>query len=254
VTAKTSIESYLIDIDIQHQDSGINLVDCVYVINLEYRPQKWIETNNSFNLYGIHPNRVNAVNGWGLCEEDKQILSGHYPVRMNGGRIGCILSHVSAIRDAYRRGYENIWVCEDDIQICQNPHLINNYILMLSRIDPQWDILYTDSNSKNHLGEIVPSVASDFRPDLPHENLAYYLLRAPITRDMIRINQRFGAYSMIISKRGVEKILRHFTENYLWTPYDIDIHYTPKIKQYCIKRDLVSFDYKKPSDTEAKNE
>lgn len=250
VLAKTNIENYLVGVDIKNSVSGINKVDCVYVINLEHRSQKWIETRDVFNFYGIHPNRVTAINGWTLSKEDQQVLCGNYSLRLRGGQIGCILSHLSTLQDAFRRGYRVIWVCEDDIQICENPHQLNDLISTLSEIDPEWDILYTDRDSRNRSGEIVLSVTSDFRPDFPHKNLNYYIRREVVNKDLIKINQRFGAYSLILSKRGVEKILRHFIDNYLWTAYDIDIHYTPEIRQYCISRDLVSVNWKQPSDTE----
>lgn len=251
--AKTSIENYLMDVEIEYPYSGMNKVDCVYVIHLEFRPQKWNETKKAFNDFGIYPNRVNAINGWALSEEQKQILSGKYPIRLRGGQMGCILSHISTLRDAYKRGYEVIWVCEDDIQICENPHQISDLISQLSEIDSEWDVLYTDSDSKNSNGEIVLSLTADFRTDVFHHDISYYIKREPVNEEIIKIHQRFGAYSMIISKRGIEKILRYFLDNYMWTSYDIDIHYVPEIKQYCIKRDLVSINFTKPSDTEKDN-
>lgn len=248
--AKTNIENYLTEIVVQDFVSGINGVDCVYVINLEHRPQKWIEVRNAFNAFGIHPNRVNAINGWMLSKEDQQMLCGNYPLRLRGGQIGCILSHISILQDAFKRGYSVIWVCEDDIQICENPHQLSNLISQLSIIDSEWDVFYTDSDSKNRFGEIAPSVSSDFRPDFPHRDLLYYTKKEIINQDLIRKNQRFGAYSYILSRRGIGKILDHFTKNYLWTSYDIDMHYTPEIRQYCMRRDLVSINWKKSSDTE----
>lgn len=252
--AKTNIENYLTEVDIQNFISGIDNVDSVYIINLEHRPKKWTETKNLFNSFGIHPNRVNAINGWKLSKEDQQVLSGNYPLRLRGGQIGCILSHVSTLQDASKRGYNVVWICEDDIQICENPHQLSNLISELSIIDPEWDVLYTDSDTRNGQGKTVPSVASDFRPDFPHMDLNYYTKTEIINKDLIKKNQRFGAYSYILSKKGIEKILNHFLNNYLWTAYDIDMHYTPGIRQYCIRRDLVSINWKKPSDTESNSE
>lgn len=248
--AKTSIESYLIDVDLLNVTSGINQIDCVYVINLDQRMQKWVDVKNMFHSYGIYPNRVRAVNGWKLSEGDKHALMGSYPLRLRGGQIGCILSHISTLRDSFKRGYDVVWVCEDDIWIHENPHQLSELICELFKTDPNWDILYTDSDSKNKRGEVLPSVGSDFRQDLPHENLSYYVTREILNKDLVKVNQRFGAYSLIFSKRGIEKVLRYFTSNYLWTAYDIDIHYIPGIREYCIRRDVVSIDWKKPSDTE----
>lgn len=143
-----------------------------------------------------------------------------------------------------------VWVCEDDIQICENPHQLSDLISQLSIIDPEWDVFYTDSDSKNNLGEIVPSLGSNFRPDFPHMDLAYYRIKKIINQDLIKKNQRFGSYSYIISRRGIEKMLNYFTNNYLWTSYDIEIHYTPGIREYCMRRDVVSINWKSPhSDT-----
>lgn len=250
VFANTQIEGFLTDIELQHLDSGIVQVDCLYVINLEHRPKKWLETKAVFNSYGIFPNRVSAINGWLLTDQEKQILMGMYPLRLRGGQIGCILSHVSTVQHAFRNGYEVVWICEDDVEICENPHQLSNLIVKLSEIDPEWDVLYTDSDSKNSTGTIVPSLNSDFRPDFPHMDLNYYIKCDVIDQDMIKKNQRFGAYSYVVSRRGMEKILRHFTVNYLWTAYDIDIHYVSGIRQYCVRRDLVSINWKSPSDTE----
>lgn len=250
IMAKTNIEDYLIEVDVQNCNSGIDKIDCVYVINLEHRPQRWIETRNAFKSYGIHPNRVNAVNGWNLNKKDQQVLFGNYPLRLSGGQIGCILSHISVLQDAFKRGYNMIWVCEDDIRICENPHQLSALISQLFIIDPEWDVFYTDSDGKNGLGEIVPSLSSDFRPDFPHMDLVYYTTKTIINQDLIKKNQRFGSHSYIVSKKGIEKILNHFTDNYLWTTYDIDMHYTPGIRQYCMRRDLVSINWGKPSDTE----
>jgi len=247
--AKTQIENFLINIELQNSYSGMQNVDCIYVINLEHRFEKWLTTKKGLESYGIYPNRVNAINGWQFSEEVKQSLLGPHPLRLRGGQIGCILSHISALQDANKKGFEIIWVCEDDIEICENPHQISQYLALLSNLDPQWDILYTDSDSKNSEGMRVPSLVSDFRPDLPHFPPSYYIQRRFVHGDIQRIYQRFGAYSLLISKKGIRKILDHFLNNYLWTAYDIDIHYVPNIRQYCIHRDLVSINYKTPSDT-----
>jgi GR25 family glycosyltransferase involved in LPS biosynthesis len=249
VLAETKIRSFLRDIHLQNTNSGMDKIDCVYVINLEKRPKKWIDTQRALESFGIHPNRVDAINGWMLRDDEVRCLMGPYPVRLRKGEIGCILSHVSVLNDAHRRNYKFIWVCEDDIMICENPHHVVNLISKLSEIDPLWDVFYTDSDTKNSEGLIVSSVGFDFRPDAPHGADAYYLERMVVAKNLVRLRQRFGAYSMILSTRGIEKILTHFFKNYLWSSYDVDIHYIPGLRQYCVNRDVVSFNYKILSDT-----
>ena len=248
-SAKTDLENYLSEIEISSPQSGMDCVDCIYVINLENRPANWLEIKDAFEVYGIQPNRMNAINGWFLSEEDKQTLSGNYPIRLRGGQMGCMLSHLSILNDAKKKGYDIVWVCEDDIKICENPHRISSLIETLSKIDNEWDIFYTDPNTKNSDGVIIPSLSSDFRPDVPHKRVSYYRKRFTVGPEILKINQRFGCYSMLISKRGIEKILNYFNTMYFWTAYDIDIHYIPYIRQYCIKKDFVTVNQKEQSDT-----
>ncbi|MBA3602755.1 MAG: glycosyltransferase family 25 protein, partial [Parachlamydiaceae bacterium] len=151
------------------------------------------------------------------------------------------LSHVSAIKDAYEHGFNAVWIFEDDIEFTEDPHHMSPLIKKLNFLDPSWDILYTDVDSKNSLGETIQALASDFRPDrsdnLP---LVYYLFKARISNDFNILRQRYGLYSYILSRKGMKKIYDYFTHVHLWTAIDIDIHYIPKIRQYSTVRDIVS--------------
>lgn len=243
------VENYLVEADQINHFSGIYFIDCVYVINLQRRFDKWENVNDQLNKYSIYPTRFNAIDGWKLSKQDVDLLIGSYPMRMRVGQICCLLSHLSVIKSAYDRGFQCIWVCEDDIDIVEDPHQLSFILLNLYCIDFYWDILYTDIDTKGNNGIRVQSLMSDFRPDQENEPIEYYRQRIRINDDISEIKQRFGAYSMIISRNGMEKILRYFTSLYLWTAYDIDIHYIPNIKQYSMNRDIVTINYLLPSDT-----
>lgn len=247
--ADSPLNDYLFNIEIENENSGMNIIDCVYVINLEKRSDKWIRTKEALNKYLIYPNRVNAFNGWLMTQEEKQNLFGTYPIILRGGEIGCLISHISVIRDAYQRGYECIWVCEDDIAIYESPHKLRRILTKLYSLIPDWDVLYTDIDSKDSEGNRVPSISSLFRPDQQYHSLDYYTTTKQIHKDILEIRQRFGAYSMLISRRGIEKILNYFSNVYLWASYDVDIHYIPSIKEFSLTRDLISIDFNQPSDT-----
>ena len=45
---------------------------------------------------------------------------------------------------------------------------------------------------------------------------------------------------MLISRKGIKKILDYFTHVYLWAPIDVDMHYIPGIRQYSTRRNVVS--------------
>lgn len=170
---------------------------------------------------------------------------------MRGGQIGCLLSHLSVIVDADKKWYSHIWVCEDDIQINEPKEVIDNLIVNLSSIDPEWDLLFTDPDSKNSRGEHIISWNLYMRPDQPALPLSHYRRRIVVSKDLMRIGQRFGMYSVIISQRGIKKIVDYYSHVYLWYPIDFDIFYIPDIKAYAARRDIVTVNWKIPiSDTE----
>jgi GR25 family glycosyltransferase involved in LPS biosynthesis len=248
-SSETPIVKYLKPIEITEQDSGIGLVDCIYVINLDERPEKWERMKILLNDQGLKANRVSGINGWKIPKEVKKELVGPYPIRLRGGHFGCLLSHVSVLKNAYERGFEIIWVCEDDIEFIENAKEIPDLLRKLSKIDPDWDVFYTDIDSKDQQGRYIRSVSSDFRPDRTYPPVEYYTERFRLTEDIMRIRQRFGMYSLLISRKGIKKILDYFTHLYLWTAVDIDIHYIPGIRQYSATRDIVSIWYSSPGDT-----
>jgi len=242
----TALSHYLKNINAVKATSGIALIDQVYVINLDFRKEKWERVNALFKSFGVTPSRFSAIIGTNLLNSDKEKLSGSYPVRMSSGEYGCLLSHISLIRDAYYRDYKIVWICEDDIEVVEDVHLISQYLQELSLIDPDWDVFYTDVDTKDSKGTQVSSVDGDFRPDRSYNDTSYYCQRIPITDNIMRIHQRFGLYSYVLSRKGMKKILDYFTHINLWCPVDIDIHYVPDIKQYSARRDLVSIWYQSP--------
>lgn len=242
----TPLLHYVKAIDIGEPNSQLNGVNCIYVINLDERPQKWARIKPILDSLGLKVNRVSGINGRKLSEDVKRDLFGPYfpgiNGGLNGGHIGCFLSHLSIMKDAYDRQYTTIWVMEDDIDPIEKdvqkkiPALLSE----LNRLDPYWDLFYTDTNSKNDKGEYIPSLALAPRPDQQLLPIEYYTKRIPLTNNIMKIGQRFGMYSVLISRRGLEKLIRHFSHVYLWSPIDVDIHYIPGIRQYATRRDVVS--------------
>lgn len=237
---ETPIEKYLKSIEVSEFESGLLGVDCIYVINLDKRPTKWDRMKKLCKLEGLNVNRVSGIDGLKIPFKIRKELAGPYPVRLTKGALGCLLSHISVIKDAYERDFEIIWIMEDDVVFIEDVKLIPNLLEKLFDIDPDWDIFYTDIDSKDKKGNYIKSVSSDFRPDRMHYPLKYYINRIVIDDDIMKIGQRFGMYSLFVSRKGIEKILNYFTHVYLWTAIDIDIHYIPGIREYSARKDIVS--------------
>ena len=249
---ETPIAKHLKSIEIQHAESGMEGVDCIYVINLDSRPDKWNRVKKLFDERGLNVNRVSGVNGWQLSKETLQELCGSYPVRFANGHYGCMLSHLSVLKDAYARGFKQIWVAEDDVEFLEDVNQIPQLITKLDTIDPSWDIFYTDIKPRFiYNGEVIHviSTAYDPRPDEEVLEKEHYLVKTPVDENIMHIRQRTGTTSMVISRRGIKKILDYFTHVYIFTPLDIDIHFVPGIREYTPRRDLVSNWIESESDT-----
>ncbi len=225
-------------IEVKEFRSGLKGVGCIYVISLDERSERWERTERFFTAQGLHPNRVHAVNGWKFPFWKKAALTGPYLVGLSGGEMGCLLSHLSVYQDAYLRGFDTIWICEDDIVFEKTAREVTETLEELSRIDPEWDILYTDNKLHGH-GDQHP------RPG----QLPYHPEYAVVSGALMKIHGRHTTHSMLFSKKGVEKALDYFTHVYLWSPLDIDIHYVPGIREYCTQKNLVTALNSDPSDT-----
>lgn len=265
---------------------SIEKVDYIYVINLDKRPEKFEGCQVQLAPYNVEPFRFSAVNGWELTLQDIEDVGvvfeswmqqgiwgtfyridtpehevmnvegkAYFSHCMSRGAIGICLSHLSVLQDAYDSGYETIWVMEDDIEIIRNPHLISSTITQLDSVVGKegWDILFTDQDTKNSKGEYVPCFAYAHRPNFVSANPYGYALRQYVGFDLRQIGARYGAYSMIVRRSGMKKILDFFKEYKIFLPYDIDFNQIPNIKMFTVFNDIVSTQTDAPSDNGGPN-
>lgn len=252
-------------------------IDYVYMINLDQRPEKFAKAAGGLQLYGISPHRFSAVNGWELPYEtirqvgvrftkgtlkdpffgsiyhecdgalyrSNQIIKEdegtYFSIGLSQGAIGIVLSHLSVLQDAYDSGYQVIWVMEDDVEAVGDPWQIPEMIRSLDVLDPDWDILFTDTDTKDVNGNHVPCRSLATRPNYSAETLDAFLGRFySVSADLSRIGMRYGAYSMIVRRSGMEKILNYFKQYGVFLPYDMDFWLVPNLKMYSVNRDIVS--------------
>jgi len=159
------------------EPNGIENIDFIYVINLDQRPERFQRTQKVLLNFGIHPYRFSAVNGWELpvtaltdlgvfyepwmpqgtlCTvyrivDGKDYVSNeimkeegiaYYCHCLSRGAIGCLLSHLSVLQDAYDSGYNTAWIMEDDIKVISNPHELSYFLDVLNQQNPDWDVFF----------------------------------------------------------------------------------------------------------------
>ncbi len=166
-----AIEPHLRKVEHRHPLKQIKNIDCIYLLNLDERPEKFHACMSQLAPYGIFPERVSSIYGWRLtketldeiglvltpgmkmqlvfltsevmiecrrkkCEINEIPLEDLYGQTIFSawtslGAVGCTLSHLSAIKDGYDAGYEAIWVMEDDIHVDENPRQLTKLIAKL---------------------------------------------------------------------------------------------------------------------------
>jgi len=234
-------------------------VDCIYMVNLDRRSEKFTAACKEFQPYGIVPCRLSAVDGWSFSVEDvwdvsyrykfqheRGVMGTCYYVDHNGlvtdyhelinttekpylghcmsrGAIGCILSHLSILQDAWDSGYECVWVLEDDIKVRSSPLQITALLDELNAYTSDWSVLFTDLDSKKSNGKWSPCKAIRRRPGVQLHSLSYYLKIWQCTENLREIRLRFGTYSYLVSRRGMKQILDYYKEHKVFFPYDIEM-------------------------------
>jgi len=273
--------------------SGINNVDYVYLINLDQRPEKWTHSIKQLAPYGIFPERFSGIYGWTLSPEALNDMAlkfqhgmwtgreyvMHFPLDGDGtpeflpltgacygkaffsgwtvkGTIGCTLSHLSVLKDAYDEGYKTIWILEDDIIVVDDPHKLSALLEELDvLVGPEgWDVLYTDFDYLvvDKTKDLASQIPLMWRPDMPYLNIQFLAEHKDVGGKFMKIGSRMRAHSMIYRRSGIEKILEFYRAHDNFLPYDQEIALIPGISLYVVKNSVVSFN-ETTSDTRYKH-
>lgn len=261
-----NIEKHLVKIKAV-QTSHIKNIDCVYLINLDQRPEKLERTINQLLPFDIFANRLPAIYGWSMPDRvfedvglkirpgmqwNKSVFlrqSGaervtkpcngsavFYP-RMSHGAVGTALSQLSVLQNAYDAHFETIWVLEDDVIVKKNPRCLSDYI---EKLDAQigrdgWDILYTDDLT--YFEPFTPGTV--YRPDMPEIDFEPMFQRKKIGQDFYQIGGRCQAHSFLIQRSGIEKILRFEKGRGIYLPYDVEIAFVPQMRFFNLIHNVV---------------
>ncbi|HSX13221.1 MAG TPA: glycosyltransferase family 25 protein [Chlamydiales bacterium] len=289
LSPEEGIEHYFNKIINRPEIHSLDGIDYIYVINLDERPEKFQSTLDQLSPYGITPYRFSAVNGWKLplsafsylgvkyspemtsnhmgtsyLIEDQGMPSHemvHLPGKtyfchcMSRGAVGIVLSHLSVLQDAWDNGYETIWVMEDDIEVKKDPRFLPEVIKKLDDLlgHDGWDILFTDQDTIGRDGKQVICTSFAWRPNFAPSNPYQFQYRQDISEDFRRLGARFGAYSMIVRRSGMKKILDFCKTYHIFMPYDMEFTQPPGIILINVRDEIVSTQARALSDNGAPN-
>lgn len=270
------VDSFLKSPGVKTEGHAIEGIDFIYMINLDQRPEKYQRSLEELRSFGIVPYRFSAVNGWEISLQNldklgvkykermnKGLMGTFYPPEANGeprheeitvvgrryfshclsrGAIGIVLSHLSVLQDALNSGYQTIWVMEDDIEVVRDPRSISLLIRKLDKLVGRkgWDILFTDQDTRNQMGEYVPCRSYAKRPNYSPANPERFAKRRDVSNEFRKIGARYGAYSMIVRRSGMWKILSFIKQYKIFLPYDMEFYLPENVRMYTVRRDVVT--------------
>jgi glycosyl transferase family 25 len=107
--------------------------DKIYCINLDRRKDRWDTVKTQFQKHNIEVLRFNAIDG-------KNLNPNPY---LSPGALGCLMSHLSILKDAYENDFDKILITEDDVEFCDD---LNLKFFEYEKKLPKWDILYFGAN------------------------------------------------------------------------------------------------------------
>ena len=115
------------------------IFDKAYCINLKSSTQRWEYAKSQFDRFGLEVDRFDAVNGKEVIPEGKNGLL--------AGEVGIIRSNYEIIKDAKEKGYKQIVIFEDDVEM--DPDFDKKFDEYYNAVPENWAFIYMGGN---HVG------------------------------------------------------------------------------------------------------
>ena len=125
-------------------NNPFDFFDAIFCINLDSRPDRWLECADIFKKYGIG----DRAQRYSASRIEAPNVNPKYL-----GRAGCAHSHFSIAKKALEEGYDNYLVLEDDFQFrFDRDDFEKKLELSLSQLPTDWDLLYLGCNLDQSYG------------------------------------------------------------------------------------------------------
>tara|TARA_B100000131_G_scaffold51593_1_gene46238 strand:- start:1766 stop:2440 length:675 start_codon:yes stop_codon:yes gene_type:complete len=191
--------------------------DKIYCINLDHRKDRWEESVEVFDKFGI---------------DDVERFEGYY---IQPGIIGCTKSHYEIVKLAKQNNYKNVLIFEDDVKILRDDavDIVSRCMEQIEKHNIEYDMLYLGGNivgdenlsyriddnlakiymSKTTHAYAIGSTAFDYIIDVydnidwedqynwSHGNEKRYNIDKWYTDNLQRRNKTYGVYPCVAEQR-----------------------------------------------------
>ena len=97
--------------DVEEYDAVWDNVDRIFIINLNERQDRYIETLRELKRFNVPLSKVERFSAFKEAPTDNNQLNGY---------IGCARSHLAILRLILERQYNNALILEDDVTFTEN--------------------------------------------------------------------------------------------------------------------------------------
>ena len=235
-----------------------DLVDAVYVINLDRNPERFDYVKKQFDEIGLKIQRFSAVDGKKLtlvdkktgerftnkdaadadfyiknknkefqvvCESRKAELRDseftYFPDnRLTFGELGCFMSHRAIYADMLKNGYSKVIILEDDVKIFKN--FKEDVCNILKNIPTNADLVFLDLHIKKFSMKYLLDRVFSF--NMP------YLFKVRYSTNIC------GTHAYVVTNKGAKKLLGRTSFSNL--PIDVCICFDRVLYFYVAKSKL----------------
>lgn len=125
----------------------------IFCINLTHRTDRWEKAQQEFALHGISTERIEGVDGSKLDITHGTSRDGSPYTK---GDIGCMLSHLKAVKLAKERNLGNYVVMEDDIEF--HPQFNDLFAKFWQQMPANWHVIYASGTHRQKPIQITQNV------------------------------------------------------------------------------------------------
>ena len=118
-----------------------DVFDKIYCINLDRRFDRWEKAKKQFDKFGIEIERYSAIDG-NIIQNETKLLN---------GELGILQSNLKIIEKAKEKGYKNILIFEDDVELIDD--FDTKFEKCFKQVPKDWKFLYLGGN---HVGGLHP--------------------------------------------------------------------------------------------------
>jgi len=189
----------------------------IVYINLDRREDRMHLMQERLESLGLSAERFPAFDGSTLSVQQMDLLNKDAVRDLLPGELGCLLSHYSVWKWAQFIPEEYIWILEDDVSLGPVLEALLLTLDKMNELDPDWHILHVKSQSStSYFYQICQP--QHILPELDPNNPIVDEMIAP---DIYRVGPQIGAYSYVLSRRGIAASLEHFSS--FKNPVDVQL-------------------------------